>query len=135
MKMKKTAWAMLLCIPFLLCGCGSSESESTAADTADSTVASESGAVFSEGRFLRCKGSSYMIIMEDYDPCTINLDEETAEKFTDGDLIQIEYEGSIAESYPAQITNVYGAELMEDGELSDIDESILADLREMGFIE
>ena len=135
MKMKKTAWAMLLCISFLLCGCGSSESESTAADTADSTVASESGAVFSEGRFLRCKGSSYMIIMEDYGPCTINLDEETAEKFTDGDLIQLEYDGSIAESYPAQISSVSGAELIEDGELTDIDESVLANLREMGWID
>lgn len=135
MKMKKAAWSMLLCIPFLLCGCGSAESESTAAETSEQAVTSETETVFSKGRFLSCKGGRYIVILEDHGACTINLDNETAEKFTDGDIIQIEYDGDIAESYPAQITSVQGAELIEDGELSDIDESVLADLREMGWID
>lgn len=30
-----------------------------------------------------------------------------------GDALKIEYDGSIAESYPAQITNVYGIRVVE----------------------
>ena len=30
-----------------------------------------------------------------------------------GDVLEIEYDGSIAESYPAQITNVYGISVVE----------------------
>ncbi len=30
-----------------------------------------------------------------------------------GDVLQIEYDGSIAESYPAQITNVYSISVVE----------------------
>lgn len=30
-----------------------------------------------------------------------------------GDILEIEYDGSIAESYPAQITNVYSIRIVE----------------------
>ena len=30
-----------------------------------------------------------------------------------GDVLEIEYDGSIVESYPAQITNVYGIRVVE----------------------
>ena len=30
-----------------------------------------------------------------------------------GDVLEIEYDGSIAESYPAQIANVYGIRVVE----------------------
>lgn len=134
MQIKKIIQTMLLCIPLLLCGCNSSQSESSVSDKGG-TDSSEFESTVSEGRFLKCKNDSYMIIIENNGPCTFGIDEETAGKFTDGDLIEIEYDGSIAESYPAQITSVYGAKLIEDGEISDIDESVLSDLREMGWIE
>ncbi len=87
---------------------------------------------FVEGRFLQ-GSSSPMIVIDSTGPCTISTSDETMfAEFTDGDLIKLEFDGMIAESYPGQIHNVYGAELVEEGDIMDIDQSTLDSLIEMG---
>lgn len=115
----------ILCFAMLLSGCGK-----------DDQVSKET-TVFTKGRFLQSSVDTALIIIEDQGPCTMYSDnEEMFAEFTDGDLIEIEFDGYIAESYPAQIIgNIYSASLKEDGEITDIDPSIIENLRSMDWIE
>lgn len=122
-----------LCFMLLLCGC--TKNDVPAESTTDTASASESAAASAEGRFLRCKNGSSMIIIEGTGPCTISEGAEFLEDFTDGDLVKIQFDGEILETYPGQIPVIYGAELVEEGNLSDIDEEALSSLREMDWIE
>ncbi len=87
-----------------------------------------------EGLFLNAS-SGAMLIIDGNGPCTLGGDESMYEGFTDGDVVAIYFDGLIAESYPGQIHKVYDAELVSDGEITDIDKDTLASLREMGHIE
>ncbi len=89
-----------------------------------------------EGRFLMGKTGAPMIVIESSGPCTISSNDDTMfSEFTNGDLIELKYNGIIATTYPGQIHHVYDATLIEDGDISDIDESTLEALKEMGHIE
>ncbi len=105
-----------------LIGCGAKESESTQPESTRM-----------EGLFLNVSSGAMIVI--DNCPCTLGGDESLYEEFTDGDVVAIYFDGMIAESYPGQINSVYNAELVSDGEITDIDEDILASLRELGYIE
>jgi hypothetical protein len=86
-----------------------------------------------EGRFLWGKSGTPMIVIDSTGPCTISTDDDSMfEEFTDGDLISLEFDGMIAESYPGQIHNVYDADLLEEGDITDIDKNTLDSLIEMG---
>lgn len=114
----------ILCFAMLLSGCGKDDKIST-----EKTF-------FTEGRFLQSNVDTALIIIENQGPCTMYSDnEEMFAGFTDGDLIEIEFDGDIAETYPAQIGTIYSAKLKEDGEITDIDQNVIEDLKSMGWIE
>lgn len=120
-------YALAACTALTLAACGSST------DTGMDTLPDTS---MIEGRFLWGSTGRPMIVIDRTGPCTISTDDDTMfAEFTDGDLIKLEYDGRIAESYPGQIHHVYGASLVEDGEITDIDQSVLDSLTEMGHIE
>lgn len=123
-----------LCFMLLLCGCTKNDVPAEESTT-DTAAVTESEYASAEGRFLRCKNGSVMIIIEGTGPCTISEGTEFLKDFTEGDLVKIEFDGEILETYPGQITAIYGAELVEEGNLSDIDEETLSSLREMDWIE
>ena len=122
-----------LCFMMILCGC--TKNDVPAETAADTAAVTENEYASAEGRFLRCKNGSAMIIIEGTGPCTISEGAEFLEDFTDGDLVKIQFDGEILESYPGQIPVIYGAELVEEGNLSDIDEEVMSTLREMDWIE
>lgn len=119
------ALAACTAIALTACGTGSNNEWDTVPDT-----------FMAEGRFLWGKSGNPMIVIDNTGPCTISTDDDAMfAEFTDGDLIALEYDGGIAESYPGQIHHVYGASLIEDGDIADIDQSVLDSLIEMGHIE
>ncbi len=115
----------ILCFSILLAGCGKDNETST-----EKTV-------FTEGRFLQSSTESALIIIENQGPCTMySDDEEMFAGLTDGDLIEIEFDGDIAETYPAQITGkIHSVKLKEDGEITDIDQNTIEELKSMGWLE
>lgn len=122
--MKKFISALILCTGIILSGCKANNA-SSAEDR-----------VYTEGLFLRSTNDDAIIIIDGTGPCTMQTDEDDMfAEFTDGDVIKIEYDGTIAETYPGQIDHVYSAELIKDGERSDIDSNILEELISMGWIE
>ena len=122
MKKKITAAVISALMSMSLTGCGG-----------DDPSATENA--FVEGRFIQGTNSP-MIVIDRTGPCTISTDDDAMfAEFTDGDLIKLEYDGTIAESYPGQISKVYGAELVEDGDITDIDQNTLDSLIEMGHYD
>ncbi len=87
-----------------------------------------------EGQFLRSAHGQAMLIY-DSGPASLSADDTLFTEFTDGDTIRIRFDGMIMESYPAQIANITGAELVEDGTFEDLPEDVIASLREMGWLE
>lgn len=123
--MKKFISTLILCTGIILSGC-----------TANDNSSSENDKYYAEGRFLHGANDEMLIIIDNSGPCTMGVDESNMfAEFTDGDLIEIEYDGTIAETYPGQINSVYSAKLIKDGERSDIDNDILEGLASMGWIE
>lgn len=123
------ALAACTAIALTACGTGSNNEWDTLPDTEPETF-------MTEGRFLWSGSGNPMIVIDNTGPCTISTDDDTMfAEFTDGDLIKLEYDGGIAESYPGQIHHVYSAYLIEDGDITDIDQSVLDSLIEMGHIE
>ncbi len=86
-----------------------------------------------EGLFLNAKSGAMIVI--DNGPCTLGGEDSLYEGFTDGDVVAIYFDGFILETYPGQINSVYKAELVSDGEITDIDQDTLTSLRELGHIE
>lgn len=122
--MKRFMSILILCTGIILSGC-----------TKNNNSSSEDR-VYAEGLFLRSTNDVALIIIDNTGPCTMRTDEDDMfTEFTDGDVIKIEYDGTIAETYPAQIDYVYSAELIKEGERSDIDNDILEELTAMGWIE
>lgn len=115
----------VLCFAMLFSGCGKND-ESSANQTN-----------FIEGRFLQSKTDTALIIIENYGPCTMySDDEEMFSGLTDGDLIEIEFDGDFAETYPVQITGkIYSVKLKDDGEITDIDPDIIENLKSMDWLE
>ncbi len=112
-----------LCFAVLLSGC------------ANSNEADNDESFFIEGRFLNSLAETPLLITAGNGPCIMNSDsEDMFADFTDGDLIEIEFDGSIAETYPGQIDSIYSARLIENGEITDIDPDVIEDLQKMGWI-
>lgn len=86
------------------------------------------------GRFLRSKNGDLMLIDERgsaYELCPVA--EEDYYNFGDGDKF-LAVCGDIREIYPAQ-ADMYYCWFVEDGDYSDLPESTLETLREMGWID
>lgn len=114
--------AAMAAASFTACGTDSEGEPDTQPETA-----------MTEGRFLWGKSGTPMIVIDSTGPCTISTDDDAMfSEFTDGDLISLEFDGMIAESYPGQIHNVYDADLLEEGDITDIDKNTLDSLIEMG---
>ncbi len=90
-----------------------------------------------EGRCLVTEGEKpQVIILIDGSPCVItdcseNEDSELRDA-TSGDLIEIEWNGTIATTYPGQV-NAFGCRIVEEGSLSDVDEEVIAQLNQLGW--
>ncbi|MBX9136876.1 MULTISPECIES: DUF3221 domain-containing protein [unclassified Clostridium] len=86
-----------------------------------------------EGRYLRC-GKANVIIDENGQPIVMNNisgNDELFDNLKNGDKIKIKC-SEILESYPAQ-TQVDKFIFIEDGDISDIPESTIKSLKELGW--
>ncbi len=89
---------------------------------------------FLEGRYLLSDIATPMIFIEG-GAATLSAENDIIfEQFTDGDLIRIEYSGSIAESDPMQIDHVISVELLEEGSYEDLPREELENLIELGWV-
>lgn len=95
-----------------------------------------------EGRYLRDKNGGDMVFVEQdgyIAPTSVRTYDGTSwsgydfAEFENGDRIKILVE-MIAETYPGQAT-VYAVELIEKGSYDDLDGDVMAQLREMGWVE
>lgn len=95
-----------------------------------------------EGRYLRDKNDGNMVLLEQNGyiaPTSVRTYDGTSwsgydfAEFENGDRIKILVE-FIAETYPGQAT-VYAVELIEKGSYDDLDGDVMAQLKEMGWVE
>lgn len=86
------------------------------------------------GRYLSGKDSD-LIVNGEWNVISMGTADETVsfENFEDGDAIRV-YIDYILETWPGQ-TTVYAMEKAEDAEIPDISPELMAELREMGWIE
>ncbi len=114
----KRIMIVTLCMIFLLNGCGIKEVYELSS---------------TEGRMLICNNDTFMLIA-DGSPIALNVDElKDIDKYTDGDLIRVWHDG-VEETYPAR-TKVYKVKLIEKGSMADLDENVVRNLCDMGWIE
>lgn len=90
-----------------------------------------------QGRCLVTEGEHpQYIILIDASPCVItDCSENVGSELRDvssGDLIEIDWNGTIATTYPGQV-NIFGCRIVEEGSLSDADSEIIARLNELGW--
>ena len=95
-----------------------------------------------EGRYLRDKNGGNMVLLEQNGyiaPTSVRTYDGTSwsgydfAEFENGDRIKILVE-MIAETYPGQAT-VYAVELIKKGSYDDLDGDVLAQLKDMGWVE
>ncbi len=121
MKKKYIIMPLIICIAALTaCGEKTSEHEETAELT---------------GRYLRQDKGSSLIIDESNTPIVMSNytgDENIFDNLENGDEIKITF-SSIRETYPAG-TDIYSCELISKGDISDIDETVITSLEDLGWI-
>ncbi len=114
--MKKIILAVLVLV-LIFGGCGKEEVKYI-----DST----------KGRLLVCN-NTYVLIYNNT-PITLNADElGDMSKYSDGDLVEV-WHDAVEESYPAR-TKAYMIELIKEGSMADIPESVARQLCELNWIE
>ncbi len=107
-----------LCIIFILSGCSMKEVYELSS---------------TEGRVFLCKNNTFMLIA-DGSPIVLNVEGlKDVDKYSDGDLISVWHDG-IEETYPAR-TKAYKIKLIEKGSMADVDENVVRNLCDMGWIE
>lgn len=110
--------AIGLCLIFILSGCGMKETYELSP---------------TEGRVLHCKNDTFMLIA-DGSPIVLNVEGvRNINKYSDGDLILVWHDG-VEETYPAR-TKAYKIKLAEKGSMADVDENVVRNLCDMGWIE
>jgi hypothetical protein len=92
-------------------------------DTADFFIADGDSGFFTDKEFIRIRP-----VEESWDP---NADRVSFDSLNNGDKIDIEIE-TVGDLYP-RVTQVYRYNLLEQGDISYIDESVIATLDEMGY--
>ena len=122
MKKKYFSLCMAVLSACTLFACGNADETSLPAETA-------------EGYFLLADSGTPMIIM-DSGAATMSAEDDSSifDGFTDGDVIKIEFDGGIAESYPMQIHHIRKVTLVKDGTYENIPADELAGLASMGYI-
>ena len=86
-----------------------------------------------EGRVLVCNNDTFMLIA-DSSPIVLNIEDiKNVKKYSDGDLVKVWHDG-VEETYPAR-TKAYRLNLIEKGDMADLDENIVRSLCDMGWIE
>ena len=108
---------MLISIIILLSGCTSKEEYELSE---------------SLGRVLLCKDDTFMLIC-DGSPTVLEVDGLDVESYSDGDLVRV-WHDMVLTTYPGR-TKAHKIELVEKGDISDIDEDVIQSLCEMGWIE
>lgn len=107
------------------CACSAPSGKNKADDTEKTEI---------EGLFLRGKTSDF-IINEACGPVILETSLSRAEipdTLKSGDRIKVTC-SLIRETYPAS-TDLYGIELIEEGDISDIGEAVISSLSEMGWL-
>ncbi len=87
----------------------------------------------SVGRILICDNGSYMLIKDNSPIVLSSENDELFDGLSTGDKVSVVHDG-IAESYPAQ-TGAKKILLLEKGSIEDINEDVLQQLGELGWIE
>lgn len=95
---------------------------------------SHRGMWFSTGRCLVAKENTYMVVLDDRSPYVMSSDKDNLFKgLESGDEILVLH-GFFLESYPGK-TSAYAVFKLSNGEITDISEDVLKQLRELGWIE
>ncbi|MCD8311561.1 MAG: YobA family protein [Firmicutes bacterium] len=87
------------------------------------------------GRIVKTDGAYFFISEGDYrDLVTIHSRSANAsfDELATGDLVEIGTDGSIAETYPGQMS-VYTLEILEHGSVDDIDERVISEIENCGY--
>ena len=85
------------------------------------------------GRLLLCNNGSYILIA---DKSAIVLDVDGLKEvngYSDGDLIEV-WHDTVQTTYPGR-TKAYKIELIEDGNMTDVDENVVRQLCDLGWID
>ncbi len=103
--------------------------ESSVGTEIESTKTTLEGyAVMTENSGLQMTAITYQA----YEPLSIGGDFELPPTISTGDKIESTYDGSIMETYPAELSGVSNVKVIEEGDPSDVPEGILDIFREYG---
>lgn len=106
----KKLFSILTVFTMLLCGC---ESNNDSGSTAEQPTTE---AYYLNGMVYDIDEASILIDSEPHGKVYVSLGGIDAENISVGDEIEVSYDGSIAESYPAQVHNVYDIEVVKESE-------------------
>ncbi|MCD8315391.1 MAG: YobA family protein [Firmicutes bacterium] len=113
---------------------GTASVTDTAAGSTDDD-SSEDDYVTMTGRIVKTDGAYFFISEGDYrDLVTIHSRSANAsfDDLATGDLVEVGTDGSIAETYPGQMS-VYTLEILEHGSVDDIDERVISEIESCGY--
>ncbi|MCD7747181.1 MAG: YobA family protein [Firmicutes bacterium] len=117
---------------------GTASVTDTAAGSTDddlTTVVSTGAYVTMTGRIVKTDGAYFFISEGDYrDLVTIHSRSANAsfDDLATGDLVEVGTDGTIAETYPGQMS-VYTLEILEHGSVDDIDERVISEIESCGY--
>ncbi|MCD7713197.1 MAG: YobA family protein [Firmicutes bacterium] len=118
---------------------GTASVTDTAAGSTDDDSAvddsSEDDYVTMTGRIVKTDGAYFFISEGDYrDLVTIHSRSANAsfDELATGDLVEVGTDGTIAETYPGQMS-VYTLEILEHGSVDDIDERVISEIENCGY--
>ena len=105
---------LILILSLILTACGTSSGDGESEVGGDETVTFQATILeIQDGYYLveSVEGSAELNSADQITIPMINMNPSPEPEV--GDVLEIEYDGSIAESYPAQIVNVYGIRVVE----------------------
>ncbi|MCD8056331.1 MAG: YobA family protein [Clostridiales bacterium] len=116
---------------------GETDTDDASTDDDSTTVVSTGAYVASKGRIVKTDGAYFFIFEGDYDYGElVTIHSRSADASFDdlatGDLVEVGTDGSIAESYPGQMS-VYTLEILEHGSVDDIDERAISEIESCGY--
>ncbi|MCD7782385.1 MAG: YobA family protein [Firmicutes bacterium] len=114
---------------------GETDTAAGSTDDDSTTVVSTGAYVTMTGRIVKTDGAYFFISEGDYrDLVTIHSRSANAsfDDLATGDLVEVGTDGTIAETYPGQMS-VYTLEILEHGSVDDIDERVISEIESCGY--
>ncbi|MCD7832218.1 MAG: YobA family protein [Firmicutes bacterium] len=114
---------------------GVTDTAAGSTDDDSATVVSTGAYVTMTGRIVKTDGAYFFISEGDYrDLVTIHSRSANAsfDGLATGDLVEVGTDGTIAETYPGQMS-VYTLEILEHGSVDDIDERVISEIENCGY--